>query len=1359
MNCKLQNIFFSLLCSCFLINEAQAQRWTPMLAYNNVTQIALGQDCVYGLSDGAIFSVDKQTEQIRTYNVSTGLHASEIRSIYYDATFRTLIIAYETGKIDLLSEQGVYYIGGLYDKETTEQKTIYNITVAGETAYLSTHFGIQTLNLSKHTLVDTYRIGFKAEARKVEDVVVSKDSIYAFTADSLYAAALADPLSDYRYWHSGALGRIERDTEKGLHYSEGETQWYAGGQEGIVRITTGQRLSYKPQGPVENTPYRMTARNGRLYVVPGGRWASQYYKPGCVMIYDGHSWTNILAAEIGDRVQQGVYDFMNVAVDPNNDNHFYVSSYGTGLYEFLNNELVAHYKAGGNNSLVAINPNNPDYYTRLDFATFDTDGNLWILDACTHDQLHCKAADGTWHAINIAANNENLELHTPGGLIIDHRNKNHKWIATARYNTRLCLMDDNGTPFESSDDRITIRQTWTNQHGKIFRPEYILGMMQDQAERIWIATDMGGGYIDPSTDFSGSDAIVQPDLEDEDGERLFSSLRIEALCQTNYGHIWVGTQTKGVYVLNSDATEIIAHYNSNNSTILSDAILSLAYDDQTESMYVGTSNGLVMCHPYGGEEGLIETQEDGKERDTGSMMQWRLHNAYGNLTEVQGGRENIYAIADGSLFSVDRQTEEIKVWTKTDGLTGETATHISYDPTTGQLLISYADGRIDLLSDNGTVRTMSDINMKASSMDVNVNTICMGDKYAYLGMSFGIIAVNMRKAEVAETYYIGENATDVAVVQIALKGDSIYAFTNDDVYAASLNNHPEDYVNWTHRPLPKAATSPQAAAYNDHVYLLQKDSLYRMEGGGWARVSNYVADWIHASEGQLMLFRIGDGTYTLTQDEQLHWINGMYIPTDGIYSSGQYWLGVPERGLVKLSQEGDQFYLPEGPINNIGYRLYAADGQIYVAPGGRWAASYGRFGNLSIYDRKQWRGIPWAETYSRLVVDMRDPVSYAVDPNNPGHFFVATFGSGVFEFQNYQAVNHYDSINSTLRKVVSGTSNEYYTRTDGAMIDEQGNLWVLNATNIGSPVHVRNPYGQWKAINLYSNGDRIQFITPGDILQDRRQTNWKWMFDQRYSQGVLLMDDGGTPMNSYDDRCMKRNSWVDQNGAVLSPSYIMCITQDMQNRIWIGTETGVILIPADVDFMTSNTCFRIIIPRNDGTNLADYLLANEQVNCMVPDGGNRMWIGTQNSGLYLIEDDTITVAHFTTDNSLLPSNTILSIAIDPTSGELFVGTSNGIASYRSDAAMPQETLDNAYAFPNPVRQNYGGMISIAGLMENTVVNIIDEAGNLVCKTRSHGGIAVWDGRTQDGKRVQSGVYTALCNAVGGHTVVKILFIR
>ena len=329
------------------------------------------------------------------------------------------------------------------------------------------------------------------------------------------------------------------------------------------------------------------------------------------------------------------------------------------------------------------------------------------------------------------------------------------------------------------------------------------------------------------------------------------------------------------------------------------------------------------------------------------------------------------------------------------------------------------------------------------------------------------------------------------------------------------------------------------------------------------------------------------------------------------------------------------------------------------------------------------------------------------------------------------------------------------------MIDEQGNLWVLNTENATSPINIMTPAGNWVGLSLVVNGNKTMLKTPWEIVVDQRDGRYKWIIDQREDQGVFLFYDNGTPTNNADDRCVKRKEFYDQDGLQIAPAFFYCLVQDKNNDIWIGTPTGLFIIPSTSDFFTSNECYRVKIPRNDGTNLADYLLGSEQVNCIAVDGGNRKWIGTANSGLYLMSEDGLTTeAHFTTENSLLPSNNILSIAIHPITGEVFAGTGEGIASYCSDASEGRDDYSQAYAFPNPVRPDYAGSIAITGLMENSVVNIVDEGGNLICKTRSNGGTAVWDGKNQQGQKASSGIYTALCNAPdGSHTAIKIMVMK
>ena len=1344
------------LCALVLAMPCRAQlKWTTHFAYNNVTQIAMTPDMVYAISDGSLYSVNKQTEQIQVYNSRSGLHGTGITCIHYDATGRQLIIGYGNGKIDLLTNRGARYISELYNKDMTQRKTIYNVTISGRTAYLSTHYGIQTLDLRENKLVDSYWLRPGGQETPVKDVLFANDSIYAFTDDSLFSAAKKDNLVDYTVWKREKAGRVQPDEEKGKHYQDATGHWYASQAEGIVRFTPTARLAYKPQGPLTNKAYYISSVGSQLFMLSGGRWTAQDNTPGHVMRYENHTWHNIPADSIKAVTNGSVLDFMNVAVDPQNPKHYFITSYGTGLYEFLNDRCVGHTLANG--VIGSAIADRPDIYTRLNGAHFDQAGRLWFLDAGAVDYPIIVKNGNSYTGLPLVTDGTVNIIHIPEDILIDHRNKQYKWIACAYKDAGLALLDDNNTPLDPSDDRACMRREWLNQHGRVFKPTNILDVMQDRQGRVWLATDIGVAYIDSPTDYFTSDAIIQPDITDQNGENPFTSLRFKALCQSKDGLIWTGSEALGVYVLNEEATEMVATYTTDNSAMAANGILSLCATDEGH-VFIGTAEGLVEYDPMGQDNGLNEQSDAEEELEQGDMLRWKLHFSYSNPQQIAATPNAVFAEADGSLFSVDRADESIVYWNKATGLNGTAVAHIAYDRGAERLIVAYENGQLDLISNDGDVTQMPDISMKAGSIDVTVNSIFVGSRYTYLAMPFGIIAILPKKGEVSDTYYIGTEAAAIEVQQVVEANDSLYAFSFDRLYKAALKDNLVDYSFWTSEAIPFEKVQ-QAAVYNGQIYVLSDRTLYRRHGSEWQQVVPAALEWIHVSEQCMLTYQKEQGLLQLADGDRLAGLSNTYTATDAVYTNGEYWLAEEGKGLVRLGNEGDSRFVPEGPMSNFGYHLNAAHERIYVAPGGRWASQYGRQSSLSIYDGQQWTGIPWQDTWYYTNHDIRDAVGYAVDRSNPGHFFVATYGTGLFEFKDYKAYRHYDSSNSTLSKTAPETDDYYFTRTDGPMMDEEGNLWVLNATETGKPLHLLTPNGQWVALRLRSGGADITLTTPTGIWTDRRKSQWKWMMDQRVAPKLILLDDGGTPTMSGDDRCVARSSFVDQNGNVLTPANFHDWTQDHTNRIWIATDKGVILIPKEVDFFTSNACRRIIIPRNDGTGLGDYLLGDEQINCLAVDGGNRMWIGTANSGLYLMEDDTITVAHFTETNSLLPSNSIQSIAIMPHTGEVFVGTDRGIASYRSDASEAQTDMKGAYAYPNPVRPDYGGVITITGLMDNTVVNIVDAGGNLVCKTRSHGGTAIWDGKLPDGRRATPGIYTALCNAEKGHTIVKILVIR
>ena len=205
-----------------------------------------------------------------------------------------------------------------------------------------------------------------------------------------------------------------------------------------------------------------------------------------------------------------------------------------------------------------------------------------------------------------------------------------------------------------------------------------------------------------------------------------------------------------------------------------------------------------------------------------------------------------------------------------------------------------------------------------------------------------------------------------------------------------------------------------------------------------------------------------------------------------------------------------------------------------------------------------------------------------------------------------------------------------------------------------------------------------------------------------------------------------------------------CVLEDAYQNLWIGTNVGPLRLTTEQMQNPSEAIFeQIKVPRNDGTNLADYLLAGVDISCMAIDGGGRKWFGTNGNGAYLISADNMKqVKHFLSSNSKLLSNNIESIAIDDKTGEVFFGTDKGLCSYMGDATKPSDNPDNgdAYAYPNPVRPDYKGLITVVGLAYNSDVKVVTTNGILVAKGTSNGGTFTWDGNDLNGKRVASGIY-------------------
>ena len=330
--------------------------------------------------------------------------------------------------------------------------------------------------------------------------------------------------------------------------------------------------------------------------------------------------------------------------------------------------------------------------------------------------------------------------------------------------------------------------------------------------------------------------------------------------------------------------------------------------------------------------------------------------------------------------------------------------------------------------------------------------------------------------------------------------------------------------------------------------------------------------------------------------------------------------------------------------------------------------------------------------------------------------------------------------------------------------DKDNNLWMCN-TECDTIVRVKKNDGTWKAFYFeeiagYPTFDYTVFDSRG----------WAWINSRRstpygHHAGVFVFDTNGTLDDTSDDRHKLIGSFTNQDGTPYAPDLFNCITPDLNGAIWFGNSLGLFVSynPGDV-FKQNFYLSQVKVPRNDGTNLADYLLNGVNVKCITIDGGNRKWIGTSGSGVYLISHDGLeTIHHFTVDNSPLISNNIYSIAIDGQTGEVFIGTDRGLVSFMGDATEPESEMDDDLlkVYPNPVHPDYQGQITITGLMFNSNVKIVNAAGRLVHEGTSVGGEFTWNGRLSSGKRAASGIYYVLATDEEGNegATTKFLIVR
>ena len=630
----------------------------------------------------------------------------------------------------------------------------------------------------------------------------------------------------------------------------------------------------------------------------------------------------------------------------------------------------------------------------------------------------------------------------------------------------------------------------------------------------------------------------------------------------------------------------------------------------------------------------------------GGVGTWKNYLAYSDVQWVEEGGNKLYVLASNSLYTYNKNDQSIKTYDKVNGLSDTDIRFIAWNKTARRLVIIYSNNNIDLLDDRGNVTNVPDYYLKTTMADKTVNGIDMSGVYCYLSTGFGLVKLNVAKAEISDSYNLS-----FPVNYSYIEGGYIYAASQSNgLYRAALSANLLDRNNWT-----SVGTYVERPRTADATLLAQAKTL----NPGGPKYNGF--------------------TY-------IQYLNNSLYTVPGLFKSGYVDSNTP--GSVQILHDGE------------------------------WA-NYQE--NLSL----------------KTGYDYLDNNVLAVDPRNANHVFVGG-RTGLYEFLDGQLKAYYNKDNSLLQGAMykGRELGNNYVLINGLRFDNKGDLWILNSQASRENLLRLSADGQMTSFSkpaLMKDGVGGSVLT--SMVFDNR--NNLWFCNDHWDYPALFCYQPTT------DKLLSFTRFVNEDGSNLDlvPHSVMPLSN---GDVWVTTTIGPLLLSQSVIDNPETAVFtQVKVPRNDGTNLADYLLSGIDVTCMAIDGGGRKWFGTKANGVYLISADNMTqVKHITSSNSPLLSDNILSIAINNATGEVFFGTDKGLCSYMSDATTPsdQPSEDKTYAYPNPVRPGYTGPITIVGLSMNADVKIVTTNGVLVAAGISNGGSFIWDGKDKSGKPVASGVY-------------------
>jgi len=730
---------------------------------------------------------------------------------------------------------------------------------------------------------------------------------------------------------------------------------------------------------------------------------------------------------------------------------------------------------------------------------------------------------------------------------------------------------------------------------------------------------------------------------------------------------------------------------------------------------------------------------------------WEDFFSYNNVKDFISTDTKIYAVADNAAFIYNIENGEMEKISSVHGLSGKETTSLYFSASTKRFVIGYQTGLIEIIDENGKITIAKDIERLDITGQKQINDINEYNGKLYLSVPFGIVVYDIENLNFGDTYYIDENSNPVFVYESIVNDQTIYAAGKKGRYSADINDpNLVDYNNWLQPAGQLLGDFTSISVLDDKIYTCSSRVLYELDGiDNLSQKKNYNQNILKLrSSAQFMSLTFSKSALILDNDLSLVYEAGSLGEYDfelnsSFARSNEVFLATKSYGILKKSFT-DMVYQeihPQGPTSNKVFSIEADNDNLWVVYGAynlSFDPQNKRFGyshyNASLTESAQWVNKPYNPSFPA-----QDLVHITIDPTEENKVYLSSWGSGMMVVEQDEPVVIWDDSNSGLEDLYNDNEPFSSIRINGAAFDNRGNFWIANAW-VANRLKKLEPNGQWKGFDLSSLITEQVALGLTELAIDKIGNVW-----------IGSRRNGALVYNEIGDRKIALKT--ESTKGSLPDLNVRTLVVDRNNRIWIGTQKGLVVFSDSDSVFDSDIYYAepVIIEDN---SVPKKLLGDQPVNSIAIDGAGNLWFGTDTGGVLGTNPfGSETLYNFNKDNSPLPSNSVLKVKVDNSTGKVYFATDKGIVAFNSEVVPYGDVLAEVYAFPNPVKKEHE-FVTIDGrngtnLPRGTNVKILDIAGRLVHETNVDigqeigGGKVIWDKTNLRGRKVASGVYIVL----------------